>query len=199
MTARGDVSGLVARPVFKTATENPSGAPVGSIPTRSRHPLRVALALSALLLVAAASATAQPAASAGVQPDSASPLARPIKPLPAFLMSFAVPGWSQARLDRKLTGAIFVTVEGLSLGMTMKTIRELKYLTRVGADSARIESKRSQRQDWLFLLGFNHLFAGLEGFVSTQLHEFPADVRFRAVPAPQGGVIGVVSVPFRVR
>jgi len=28
----------VVRPVFKTATEKPSAAPVGSIPTRSRHP-----------------------------------------------------------------------------------------------------------------------------------------------------------------
>jgi len=33
----GGGSGLVARPVFKTATETPQAAPVGSIPTRSRH------------------------------------------------------------------------------------------------------------------------------------------------------------------
>ena len=35
----GSGSGLVVWPVFKTATEAPSAAPVGSIPTRSRHPL----------------------------------------------------------------------------------------------------------------------------------------------------------------
>jgi hypothetical protein len=34
----GSGSGLVAGPVFKTAMETPSAAPVGSIPTRSRHP-----------------------------------------------------------------------------------------------------------------------------------------------------------------
>jgi hypothetical protein len=34
---QGGGSGLVARPVFKTATETPTAAPVGSIPTRSRH------------------------------------------------------------------------------------------------------------------------------------------------------------------
>jgi hypothetical protein len=107
-----------------------------------------------------------------------------------------VPGWGQARLDRKLTGALFVTVEGLSLGMTVKTIRELRYLTRVDADSARIASKRSQRQDWLILLGFNHLFAGLEAFVATELHTFPADVRFRMIP---GGFGVVTGVPFRIR
>jgi hypothetical protein len=33
----GGGSGLVAWPVFKTATETPSVALVGSIPTRSRH------------------------------------------------------------------------------------------------------------------------------------------------------------------
>src|SRR3954470_18497940 len=34
----GSGSGLVVWPVFKTAMEAPSAAPVGSIPTRSRHP-----------------------------------------------------------------------------------------------------------------------------------------------------------------
>jgi hypothetical protein len=80
--------------------------------------------------------------------------------------------------------------------MTMKTIRELRYLTRVGADSARIASKRSQRQDWLILLAFNHLFAGLEAFVATELHQFPADVRFRVIP---GGFAAGALVPVRFR
>ncbi|MBX3145801.1 MAG: hypothetical protein KF785_03470 [Gemmatimonadales bacterium] len=129
--------------------------------------------------------------------DTLSYLARPIKPLKAFFMSLAVPGWSQARLDRKLTGALFITVEGLAVGMTVKTIRELKYLERVGADSARIVSKRSQRQDWLILLGFNHLFSGIEAFVGSQLHDFPEDLRLRAVPMPAGGIGFQASVPFR--
>ncbi|MHB1328428.1 MAG: hypothetical protein ACYC2K_09525 [Gemmatimonadales bacterium] len=129
--------------------------------------------------------------------DTLSYLARPIKPLKAFFMSLAVPGWSQARLDRKLTGALFVTIEGLAVGMTVKTIRELKYLERVGADSARIVSKRSQRQDWLILLGFNHLFSGIEAFVGSQLHDFPEDLRLRAVPMPSGGIGFQASVPIR--
>ena len=37
LLSQGSGSGLVARPVFKTATEAPSAAPVGPIPTRSRH------------------------------------------------------------------------------------------------------------------------------------------------------------------
>jgi hypothetical protein len=114
----------------------------------------------------------------------------------AFFMSLAVPGWAQARLDRKLTAGLFVTFEGIALGMTMKTIRELGFLTRIEADSARLADKRQQRQDWLILLGFNHLFSGLEAFVSSQLHDFPADVRFRALP--ERGFGAAVTIPFRL-
>lgn len=201
---KGGGSGLVAWPVFKTATETPSAAPVGSIPTRSRH---WSLAISLTLFLGGAAA-AQPPDSVVARalpppvaplptPIDSSPLRAPVKPIKAFFMSLAVPGWGQARLDRKLTGALFITVEGLSVGMTMKTIRELKYLSRVEADTGRISSKRRQRQDWLVLLGFNHLFAGLEAFVATELHQFPADVRFRALPGGRFGAVG--SIPFRIR
>jgi len=156
-----------------------------------------------MLLVPAAAAGQDPAPPAPPPtvvtqvPDTNNPVSRPVKPLKAFFMSLAVPGWGQARLDRKLTGAIFVSVEGLSLGMTMKTVRELHYLTRVDADSARIAGKRSQRQDWLILLGFNHLFSGLEAYVATQLHDFPADVRLRILPVPGGGMAVTGSIPAR--
>ncbi len=192
----------MARPVFKTAMEGPPGAPVGSIPTRSRHRGAVGAA-AALVLVALFSnprlAAQSPPPAAPPPIDTLNPLARPVKPLKSFFMSLAVPGWGQARMDRKLTGAIFVSLEGLSLGMTVKTIRELKYLSRVEADSARIDGKRSQRQDWLIFLGFNHLFSGLESFVSSQLHEFPTDLRFRVTAVPGGGFAAQASIPFRIR
>ena len=155
------------------------------------------------LAVGLLAAIGAPALGAAQTPSPAPPaadtlplVARPVKPIGAFLMSLAVPGWGQARLDRKLTGALFISFEGLSIGMTMKTIRELKYLTRTNADSTLLSDKRKQRQDWLILLGFNHLFSGLEAFVSSQLHDFPADVRFRVLP---GGIGTEVSVPFRIR
>ena len=197
MPRLGGGSGLVARPVFKTAMETPLAASVGSIPTRSRHRRRFGVLL--VLLIAPAVLEAQAPVPVPVPPDSSNVMSRPIKPLPSFLMSLAVPGWAQARLDRKLTGAIFLSIEGLSLGMTVKTIRELKYLTRVSADSARIVGKRTQRQDWLVLLGFYHLFAGLEAFVATQLHDFPSDVKFQVTPLPGGGLAAGASVPFRIR
>jgi hypothetical protein len=165
---RGGGSGLVAWPVFKTATEKPSAAPVGSIPTRSRHVVRFATVL--LLGVAPQIGAQQPSKPAPV--DTTQYAIRGIKPVPAFLMSLAVPGWGQARLDRKLTAGLFVMWEGVSLGMTMKTIRELKYLTRANSDSNRVREKRKQRQDWFFLLGFNHLFSGLEALVASELHAF---------------------------
>jgi hypothetical protein len=121
---------------------------------------------------------------------------RGVKPLPAFLMSLAIPGLGQARLDRKLTAGLFVMFEGLSAGMTMKTIRELHYLQRAEADSVRLADKRRQRQDWIFLWSFNHLFSGLEAFVSSELHAFPADVHFRAVP--QGFAVEA-RIPFQIR
>lgn len=155
--------------------------------------------VAALIAAPPGDLAAQAARPAATAPDTVNPLARPVKPMAAFAMSLAVPGWGQARLDRKLTGAIFISLEGASLGMTMKTAREIGYLTRAAADTARLTSKRRQRQDWLIFLGFNHLFSGIEAFVSTQLHEFPRDVGFRVMPGPGGGVLAVASVPFRVR
>ena len=133
-------------------------------------------------------------------PDSTSrpavqPSSRPLKPLPAFFHSLLIPGWAQSKLDRKLTAALFVTWEGLTLGMALKADGEVKYLRRTYPDSsARLIDKAKERQDWLILLAFNHLFAGLEAFVSSQLQDFPADVKFRAAPR---GIGAQAVVPFR--
>jgi hypothetical protein len=119
---------------------------------------------------------------------------RYISPLNALWRSLLIPGWGQARLNRKLAGGIFVGWEGVTLGMTLKTRSELRYLRRVG--SARAEGKRQEHEDWVVLLAFNHLFAGLEAFVSAHLSDFPGDLRFQAVP---GGVGASVSLPIRLR
>ena len=118
-----------------------------------------------------------------------------LRPLPAFFHSLLIPGWAQSKLDRKLTASLFVAWEGVTLGMLLKAAGEIRYLRRVGADSARIVGKQSERQDWLFLLGFNHLFAGLEAYVGSQLRDFPADVRLRATP---GGFGVQAVVPIRI-
>ena len=119
----------------------------------------------------------------------------PVSPMGAFFRSLVVPGWSQAKLNRRLTAGLFVAWEGVSLGMTLKAGSELRYLEAEGTDSLRIESKKQERQDWLVLLAFNPLFAGLEAFVSSHLWDFPVDVSLRAIP---GGAGLGVSVPLRL-
>ena len=117
-----------------------------------------------------------------------------ISPGNALWRSLLLPGWGQARLNRKLSGGIFVAWEGVTLGMTLKTASELRYLRRIG--SGRGDAKRQEHEDWLVLLAFNHLFAGLEAYVAAHLADFPGDLRFEAVP---GGVGASLSFPLPAR
>lgn len=119
---------------------------------------------------------------------------RPISPLNAFWRSFLLPGWGQARLNRKLTGGLFIAWEGVTFGMSLKTRHELGYLRRT--NSRRADDKRREHEDWIVLLAFNHLFAGLEAYVGAHLADFPGDLNIQAVP---GGVGASVSLPIRLR
>ncbi|MGE0353158.1 MAG: hypothetical protein AB7I33_03945 [Gemmatimonadales bacterium] len=121
--------------------------------------------------------------------DSLAPRA-PISPMGALLRSFVLPGWGQARLNRKLTGGIFIAFEGVSLAMTLKTTHELNYLRRT--NSGRVGPKKAEQQDWLILLAFNHLMSGLEAYVSAHLWDFPGDLEIRRVP---GGVGATMTLP----
>jgi hypothetical protein len=193
----GGGSGLVAWPVFKTALEAPPAAPVGSIPTRSRHLgwlIHVLLAAIGILAGSSSGITAQvaPPPSPSVVADTLT--RQSISPMNALWRSLLLPGWGQARLNRKLAAGIFVAWEGVTLGMSLKTRRELRYLRRTS--SGRADSKRQEHEDWVVLLAFNHLFAGLEAYVSAHLADFPGDLRVEAVP---GGVGAVVSMPIRIR
>ena len=109
-------------------------------------------------------------------------VARRPAPLNYFFRSLAIPGWGQSSLDRKLTGALFIGFEGLAISMVLKTSAELRFLDRT--DSVTAASRRGERQDWIVLLAFNHLFSGLEAYVSAHLLDFPPDLRVRALPLP---------------
>jgi hypothetical protein len=111
----------------------------------------------------------------------------PISPLGAFARSFLVPGWGQAALGRRVTGAYFVFWEGVTVAMTVKAAHQLSYLQDI-QDSARIESKKQEIQDWAVLVAFNHLVAGAEAFVSAYLWDFPVELEARALP---GGGVGL--------
>jgi len=111
-----------------------------------------------------------PGSLAGLTPlqrDSARNAARPVSPLGALGRSILIPGWGQAKLNRKLTGAIFITVEAISLGMAIKASNELDYLRRT--QSTRADAKA------IFYLNVNDHLAGangrlLEGMTIDQLH-----------------------------
>lgn len=115
---------------------------------------------------------------------------RPLSPMGAFGRSLLLPGWGQAKLGRKLTGGLFVLWEGVTLGMVLKTSHELAYLRRTG--SGRAGPKDGEREDWIVLLAFNHLFSGLEAYVSAHLWDFPPDLQIQATP---DGIGGSVSLP----
>ncbi len=165
----------------------------------SRAATVLALLLAAGLgasAVRAQDTTAVPAAAVNVSPSGGLDSAgfTPISPINAFWRSFLLPGWGQARLNRKLTGGIFVAWEGVTVGMSLKTRHELAYLRRTG--SARADNKRREHEDWIVLLAFNHLFAGLEAYVGAHLADFPGDLKVQALP---GGMGASVSVPIRLR
>jgi hypothetical protein len=141
------------------------------------------------------SVTAVPSALAASPADTLYSKA-PISPMGGFWRSLLIPGWGQAKVNRKLTGALFVAWEGVTLGMSIKTSHELSYLRAVGSE--RVKSKEKEQQDWLVLLGFNHLFSAIEAYVSSHLWEFPSDLEINAAPTPGGGFGASVSLPFRL-
>jgi len=138
-------------------------------------------------------------ASIAAAPSSAAvdsvPLIRPpVSAMGAFWRSLLIPGWGQAKLGRKTAGAFFIAAEGVTLGMVLTTSSQLDYLEATNSGS--VDSKKQQHEDWLVLLGLNHLLAAMEAYVSAHLWDFPGDLSIQA--APHGGVAGAVSMPVRL-
>ena len=112
----------------------------------------------------------------------------PVSPLAALGRSMLVPGWGQAVLGRRGSGAFFVFWEGLALTMTVKSLRQLRYQQSIGLHPDSLDNKRAEFEDWLVLVIFNHLVAGAEAFVSAHLWDFPADLAASSLP---GGSLGL--------
>jgi hypothetical protein len=125
------------------------------------------------------------------QGDSVRPVP-PITPTGAFLRSMVLPGWGQARLQRNVTGGLFLLWEGVCATMVWKAQWQLDYARARGKF---VRSHTQEREDWLALLVFNHLFAAAEAYVSANLYDFPHALKARALP---GGATGVgIEVPIR--
>lgn len=164
----------------------------------------IGVALCCLLAVAPAAAQDSTAALAVVDTvapmllpptrttDSVPTIRPPISPMGAFWRSLLLPGWGQARLGRRTSAAFFVAAEGVTLGMVLTTSSQLKYLEETNSGS--VESKSQQREDWLVLLGVNHLLAAMEAYVSAHLWDFPGDLTIQATP---NGMAGALAVPVR--
>lgn len=98
----------------------------------------------------------------------------PISPLGAFWRSVLIPGWGQATLGRRVTGAVFMFWEGVTVAMTIKARHQRSYLERTGSNN--VEVKNQEVQDWAVLWGFNHLISGAEAFVAAVLWDFPVEL-----------------------
>ncbi|HWC74646.1 MAG TPA: hypothetical protein VG454_11995 [Gemmatimonadales bacterium] len=104
-----------------------------------------------------------------------------IRPMGAFWRSFFLPGWGQAVTGRHITGAAFVTWEGVTAMMTLKAQGEANYMEKIHSQH-NLKLKRQEVQDWTVLWIFNHLFAGMEAYVSAHLQDFPPDLKVQAIP-----------------
>jgi len=136
-----------------------------------------------------------PTGAAAQKDTTVKQIVSPVSPMGAFFRSLTIPGWGQAKLDRRLTGGIFLAFEGIALGMAVKADRELAYIKARGDSANAIDNKRQEREDWITLVVFNHLFAALDAFVGAHLYDFPEDVKLRAAPSGFGAV---VSIPVRL-
>lgn len=53
-------------------------------------------------------------------------------------------------------------------------------------DTDRVQARRTQVEDWIAVLAFNHLFAGADAFVASLLWDLPARVGARHLPRGVG-------------
>lgn len=139
----------------------------------------------------------------------------PLSPTRAFLYSFALPGFGQSKLDRGTSGALFASVELAAMTMVRRSNAELQEarryrvdtlpsdfavtvtstgvtLTKNGVFTNRysadlIRTRRLHVEDWLAVLAFNHLFAGADAFVASQLWDVPVSIS--AIPRSNGAML----------
>lgn len=166
-----------------------SGAVASAVPAQEPVPPRppadsARLVIDSALVLQADSALQSRADSVRPRP--------PISPTGAFLRSLVLPGWGQARLGRNVTGGLFLAFEGVAAAMVWKSYWQLDFARTRGKY---VRSHTQEREDWLVLLGFNHLMAAAEAYVSAHLYDFPAALTIQRLP---DGATGVgIAVPLR--
>jgi hypothetical protein len=137
---------------------------------------------------------ASPHVAASARPGDSVAAKAPVGPGGALWRSLLVPGWGQAKLGRGIAAGIFIAIEGVSLGMVLKTNSELQYIN--ATDTTAVDNKTQEREDWIVIMAVNHLISGLEAYVSAHLWDFPGDLALK--PVRGGGVAASVNFPVRV-
>jgi hypothetical protein len=129
----------------------------------------------------------------------------PLSPRRAFLYSLAIPGYSQAVLNRPTAGALFVLTEAIAVAMLRESAADLREARRFQSDSLvtigfdpnsgapitavnaytqhLVDVRRSHVEDWIAFIIANHLFAGADGYVAAHLWDLPTQVSVERRPA----------------
>jgi hypothetical protein len=129
----------------------------------------------------------------------------PLSPRRAFLYSLAIPGYSQAVLNRPTAGALFVLTEAIAIAMLRESAADLREARRfqtdslvtIGFDPASgvpitavsgytqrlVDVRRSHVEDWIAFIIANHLFAGADGYVAAHLWDLPTQISVERRPA----------------
>jgi hypothetical protein len=144
-----------------------------------------------------------PIAVRAVSPDTIS--GPPISPRTALLRSLLVPGWGQLSLGRRWAAAIFIALETGAGVMAIESKQRLDFAERYGQDSilvrydppllpgrpltpifregelgGRVAARRQHLEDYLILMAFNHLIAGVDAFIAAHLWDLPTQVSIRS-------------------
>jgi len=116
----------------------------------------------------------------------------PVGPLGALVRSLVLPGWGQVAVGRPERGAVYFGAEAASLFMVFKSHAKLAAARR--ADPVRqglIDSRTSQRENWIVISVFIAFLSGLDAWVSSHFWDFEPAVR----PPPDGSLGLSLSLP----
>jgi hypothetical protein len=179
-----------------------------SIPPGMRFAARSVLAVALVgVLTPRLGAQRDTTKSAAPPAIPAAALQPPVTPRRAFLYSFLLPGYSQARLGRNKAAAAFMLVEAISVAMIRESGADVHEARRTANDSvvvsyvddqgntlakpivapprfdnAYVRTREAHVEDWAALLVANHLFAGADAFVAAHLWDVPARLGLRILP-----------------
>jgi len=190
-----------------------TGSPAPGVGRPSGRKVSAVLGLAVALLVSAAPGTAfaqQPDSASGASREPApdtTPRApadtartdsagrRPsIAPLGALARSLVVPGWGQASVGRPVRGAFYFAAQAGSLFMVVKSQQKLEVARRAvaagRADSSLVESRVSQREDWIVLSVFWAVLSGVDAWVSANLSDFQHPL----TPPPDGSPGAAIQI-----